>query len=51
VGGPTASHAIASAAHTVGVPLARTGRNDLAATQHKIASPPPAAANADGAEA
>ncbi len=33
LGGPVASHAIASAAHTIGIPLARTTRDDLAVVQ------------------
>jgi multicomponent Na+:H+ antiporter subunit G len=39
LGGPVASHAIASAAHAIGIPLARSNRDDLAAAQDRAATP------------
>jgi len=40
LGGPVASHAIASAAHSIGIPLARSPRDDLDSVQHATPSDP-----------
>jgi len=37
LGGPAASHSIASAAHAIGIPLERFTRDDLAAVQESAA--------------
>ena len=40
LGGPVASHAIASAAHSIGIPLVRSTRDDLDGVQHAKPSDP-----------